>query len=120
MKVAFDGFYLTRGYHSNNSSATIYDIVTDKIIWFSHQTKRGPDANWLGTSGGAESDMLNDLLSQAKFEGFVISQLIMDHDTSSSNIACEHFPDILITHCSNHTAKTFHKDLIKSRQFVVK
>ena len=32
LKVAFDGFYLTRGHHSNNSSATIHDIITDKII----------------------------------------------------------------------------------------
>ena len=57
--------------------------------------------------------MLNDLLGLTKSEEFVISQLIMDHDTSSSNIACEHFPDILITYCGNHTAKMFHKDLMK-------
>ena len=84
IKVALDGFYLTRGYHLNNSSATIHDIVSYKIVWFSHQTKRGPGANWLGTSGGAEGSMLNDMLDdQAKAEGYVVSQLVMDHDTSS-------------------------------------
>ena len=113
LKASFDGFYLTRGHHSNNSSATMHDIVTDKIVWFTHRTKRGPGANWLGTSGGAEGDMLSELLTEAKSEGFVISQLVMDHDTSSSNIACEHFPEIMITYCGNHTAKTFHNDLMK-------
>ena len=44
LKVSFDGFYLTRGYHSNNS-ATMHDIVTDKIVWFTHHTKRKPGAN---------------------------------------------------------------------------
>ena len=27
-KVSFDGFYLTRGHHSNNSTATLHDIST--------------------------------------------------------------------------------------------
>ena len=40
-KASFDGFYLTRGHHSNNSSATLHDISTDKIAWFTHRTKRG-------------------------------------------------------------------------------
>ena len=53
LKASFDGFYLTRGHHSNNCSATMHDIVTDKIAWFTHRTKHGPGANWLGTSGGA-------------------------------------------------------------------
>ena len=108
LKVAFDGFY---------SSATIHDTVSDKIVWFSHRTKRGLSANWLGTSGGAEGDMLNDLLSQAKAEGFVVTQLIMDHDTSSSNIACEHFPRYI-----DHLLWQSHGKNISQgfRQFVVK
>ena len=28
-KVSFDGFYLTHGHHSNNSTATLHDISTD-------------------------------------------------------------------------------------------
>ena len=90
----------------------MHDIVTDKIVWFTHRTKRGPGADWLGTSGGT-SDMLSGLPTKAKSEEFVISQLVMDHDTSSSNIASEHFPEITITYCSNYTAKTFHNDLMK-------
>ena len=113
LKVSFDGFYLTRGHHSNNSSAMMHDIVTDKIVWFTHRAKHEPGANWLGTSGDAEGDMLSELLAKARSERFVISQLVMDHDTSSSNIACEHCPDILITYCGNHTAKAFYNDLMK-------
>ena len=37
----FDGFYLTRGHHSNNSSATVHDIESDRIAWFTHHTKQG-------------------------------------------------------------------------------
>ena len=36
--------------------------------------KCGSGANWLGTSGGAEDDMLNELLAEANSEGFGISQ----------------------------------------------
>ena len=29
-------FYLTHRYHSNNSSATPHDVVSNKIAWFTH------------------------------------------------------------------------------------
>ena len=108
-KASFDGFYLTRGYHSNNSSATLHDVVSDKIAWFTHRTKQ---SNWVGTSSGAEGDMLCTMLDDVKDSGLQITQLVMDHDTSSSNIACTVFPEIQITYCVNHSAKTFHRDLI--------
>ena len=113
VKAAFDGFYLTRGHHSNNSSATMHDVVSDRIAWFTHRTKCGPGANWQGTSGGAEGDMMDELLKDAKRQGFTISQIIIDHDTSASTIATNHFPNVTITYCGNHTAKTFHGDLNK-------
>ena len=37
----------------------------------------------------------------------------MDHDTSGGNIACSVFPEVRITYCGNHTAKSFHRDLMK-------
>ena len=110
-KASFDGFYLIRGHHSNNFSATLHDISTDKIAWFPHRTKRGVDANWDGSSNGAEWDMLRGILKEVKAKGFIIQQLVMDHDTSGCNNACEVFPEIQITYCGNHLAKTFHKDL---------
>ena len=69
LKVSLDGFYLNRRHHSNNSG-TMHDIVIDKIVWFTHCTKHGPGPNWLGTAGGAESDMFSELLTEAKSEGF--------------------------------------------------
>ena len=57
LHIQFDGFYLTRGHYSNNSSATVHDAKTGKIITYSHRKKRGQGANWEGTSGGAERDM---------------------------------------------------------------
>ena len=50
--ASFDGFYLTRGHYSNNSSATLHDFTSDKIAWFAHRTKQGQQANWHGTSAG--------------------------------------------------------------------
>ena len=52
--ASYDGFYLTQGHHSNNSSATLHDYASDKIAWFAHRTKSGQGANWEGMSGGAE------------------------------------------------------------------
>ena len=52
-KTTFDGFYLTRGFHSNNSSATLHDYESGGIAWYTHRTKRGAGHNWKGTSGGS-------------------------------------------------------------------
>ena len=37
--ASFDGFYLTRGHYSNNSSATLHDFSTGKIAYFAHLRK---------------------------------------------------------------------------------
>ncbi len=55
LHMQFDGFFLTRGHYSNNSSATVHDAKSGKIIAYAHRTKRGQGANWEGTSGGAEA-----------------------------------------------------------------
>ena len=52
--AGFDGFYLTRGHHSNNASATLHDVYSDRIAWFTHRTKRGKNSNWQGTFRAAE------------------------------------------------------------------
>ena len=64
-RASFDGFYLTRGHYSNNSSATLHDYATGNIAWFCHRTKRGKGHNWEGTSGGAEGDMFDELIGKA-------------------------------------------------------
>ena len=52
-------------------------------------------------------------MEDVKAEGFSIKQIIMDHDTSGGNIACDVFPEVQIMYCGNHLAKIFHQDLIK-------
>ena len=118
--ASFDGFYLTRGHHSNNSSATLHDVESDRIAWFTHRTKRGKGSNWEGTSSGADGDMLDELLRKVKSEGYTVGQIIMDHDTSANAIVCTHFPDIHITYCSNHSAKSFHYELSKIKSLSCK
>ena len=111
--ASYDGFYLTRGFHSNNSTGTMHDVASDKIAWFAHRTKRGSGANWVGTSSGTEGDMLKEILGDVKSKGFTVDQIVIDHDTSANAIVCSEFPDIHITYCGNHTAKSFHRDLSK-------
>ena len=115
-----DGFYLTRGYHSYNSSATLHDVESDRIAWFTHRTKRWKGSNWEGTSSGAEGDMLDELLGKVKSNGYNLDQIVMDHDTASNAIVCSHFPDIHITYCSNHSAKSFHHELNKIKSLSCK
>ena len=103
--ASFYGFYLTRGHYSNISSATLHDHYTGRVAWFVHRTKRGPGHKWNCTSGGAEADILNEVLGKAKEAGFVIKEMICDKDSSTNATFCRHFPEGMVTHCSNHSAK---------------
>lgn len=114
--ASYDGFYLTRGHYSNNSSATLHDYSSGSIAWFEHRTKRGLGHTWEGTSAGAESDMYNVILGKVKTAGFNIIDMVVDKDSSMNSIYCTHFPEGNITYCSNHSAKTLHKDLQKVKQ----
>ena len=71
--TSFDGYYLTRGHHSNNSSATLHDYDTGQIAYF-RQCWVGH--NWEGTSGGAEADMFDDILKEVKQAGLTISEMV--------------------------------------------
>ena len=114
--ASYDGFYLTRGHYSNNSSATLHDYASGSIAWFEHRTKRGPGHTWEGTSAGAESDMYNVILGKVKEANFNIIDMVVDKDSSMNAIYCTHFPEGNITYCSNHSAKTMHKDLQRVKQ----
>ena len=114
--ASYDGFYLTRGHHSNNSSATLHDYVSGKVAWFEHRTKRGKGHNWDGTSAGAEPDMLDSVLKVAKAAGFNIVEIVTDKDSSVKSIYLRYFPEGRVTYCSNHCAKTLHKDLQRIKQ----
>ena len=107
--ASYDGFYLTRGHYSNNSSGTLHDFRSGGIAWFAHRTKRGPGHNWEGTSGGAEGDMLDEILGKVKAAGFDVKEIVTDKDSSMNAIYCRHFPEGTITYCSNHCSKTLHK-----------
>ena len=89
---------------SNKSTcwqSTIHDHKTSDIAWFTHRTKKGPGHNWEGISGGPESDMFDEVMGKVKDAGFNITEIITDK------------PTLPITYCSNHCAKTLHKDLKK-------
>ena len=56
--------------------------------------------------------MLHTILEEVKAKGFEVNQIIMDHNTSSGNIACSVFPEVRITYCSNYTPKSFPHNLM--------
>ena len=76
----YDGFYLTRGYHANSASGTIHDVKSGKIVAFAHRSKRGLGSNWVGTSGRAEGDIFEELLTALKDEHFNVKECTIDHD----------------------------------------
>ena len=114
--ASFDGFYLTRGHYSNNYSATIHDYHEGGIAWFCHRTKKGAGHNWAGTSSGAESDMLEEVLGKVKKSDFVVQELVTDKDSTTNAIFCKHFPEGTVTYCSNHCTKNLHKHLEKLKK----
>lgn len=99
--ASYDGFYLTRGHYSNNSSATLHDYCTGGVAWFTHCMKRCNGHNWEGMSNGAEGNMFDELLEKVKGEDFVIKEIVTDKDSSGKAICCNHFPEGSITYCSN-------------------
>ena len=114
--INFDGFYLTRGHHSNNSSATVHDMDTGNIIGYSHRTKQGKKANWQGTSGGAEGDMMRELVKDLLDNNFKITKAVLDKDASCQDMLLTLSPETEIIFCSNHVSKTFHLDLEKVKK----
>ena len=111
LEIMYDGFYLTRGYHANNASGTIHDVKSGKIVAFAHRSKRGLGSNWVGTSGGAEGDIFEELLTGLKDGHFNVKECTIDHDATCANVLLEQFPEAEVIYCGNHTIKTFHSDL---------
>ena len=64
--------------------------------------------------------MLRAILEDVKAGGFKVAQIVMDHDTLGGNIACDVFPEVWITYCGNHMAKTFDQDLTKIKSIPCK
>ena len=117
LEVMYDGFYLTRGHYSNNASATMHDAKTGNIIGYAHRTKRGQGANWEGTSGGAEGNMLDEILADLiGKEKMTITKAVLDKDAACHEVLLSRSPETDIVYCGNHTAKTFHADLEKVKK----
>ncbi len=45
--------------------------------------------------------MLDELLGKAKEDGMVVKEIITDKDTSINSIFCRHYPEGIVTYCSN-------------------
>lgn len=58
--------------------------------------------------------MFDGIMGSVRGDGFVIKEIITDKDSSMNAIFCRHYPEGTITYCSNHCAKTMHKDVEKS------
>ena len=49
-------------------------------------------------------------------EGFT-EELICDKDSATNATFCRHFPEGMVTYCSNHTTKNLHKALEKLKKY---
>ena len=61
--------------------------------------------------------MLNEVLGKAKEARFVIKGMICDKDSLTNRTFCHHFPEIMVTYCSNHSAKNMHRNLEKVQRY---
>ncbi len=113
--TSFDGYYFTREHYTNNSSATL-TIRLANIAWFTHRAKRGVGHNCEGTFGEVDAGMYNEILSAVKEAGYNIMEMVTDKDSSMNATYCRYFSKGTTTYCSNHSAKTFHKDLLRVKQ----
>jgi len=59
--------------------------------------------------------MMRFFLSPRK-QALTITEIVTDKDSSMNVVYCHHFPESTIMYCSNHSAKTMHKDLQKVKQ----
>ena len=59
---------------------------------------------------------IDEVLMKAKDANFKIKEIVTDKDSSVQSIYSLRFPEGTVTYCSNHCAKTFHKDLQKIKQ----
>ena len=59
--------------------------------------------------------MMKELLCDAKSQGFTVAQIIIDHNTFASSIACNYFPNVVITYCGNHIASVGSNALLMYR-----
>ncbi|KAK3740422.1 hypothetical protein QZH41_013488 [Actinostola sp. cb2023] len=116
LHIEFDGFYLTRGHYSNNSSATIHDQKSGEIIGYAHRSKRGRCSNWNGTSSGAEGDMFSKILESIIDDNFKLDKCTMDQDSSCQEILLSKSPETQVIICGNHRSKTFHSELEKVKK----
>ncbi len=60
----------------------MYDCASGKIAYFLHHTKCGVGHNWKGTSAGAETDMLDEILTRIQQDELVFQEVVAGKDTS--------------------------------------
>lgn len=95
----------------------MHDAKTGNIVGYADRTKQGQGANWEGTSGGAEGNMLDDILADLiGKEKMTITKAVSDKDAAWHKVLLSRSPEMDIVYCSNHTAKTFHADLKKVKK----
>ena len=75
-----------------------------RAIGYAHRTKREQGANCEGTSGGAEGNMLDEILADLiDNERMKIKKAIIDKDASCQEVLLSRSPETEIVYCGNHT-----------------
>ena len=85
---------------------TLYDVSSNKKPGFHIGQSEGLEQTGKGDHL-ALRDMLREILDDIKAKGFTIRQIIIDYDTSETNIACSSFPEVHITYCGKSHSKGF-------------
>jgi len=111
-----DGTWLTRGYHSKNSTFSIRNYFNGALLYYKHLGQAGRDDIikedlYKGTSKSTEGFSADITFKKAKEEGMNIAIHWQDADSSSSNAVAKHFPDAKIMQCGGHAGRSHKKQL---------
>lgn len=97
---------MTLGLYTISVRQTCQYHTRCNIIGYAHRTKRGQGANWEGTSGGAEGNMLDEILADLiGKEKMTITKAVLDKDAACHEVLLSRSPEtdsvLRQPHCQN-------------------
>ena len=104
--VTSDGVWGTRGFHSTNGSFVIVNYLNGGVMWYGHASQKGNgDDLYKGTSRSMEAHLALECFQAAKDEGFCISCVWQDDDSSATLSVKNAHPDCDVFRCSGHICR---------------
>ena len=114
-----DGVWLTRGFHSQNFTFSVWNYLNHSLLYYMHLCMRGSDELvdeplYPGTSKSAEGYAAEKVFAKAKEEGMGIAANWQDSDSSSAKAFSASYPaegGSRVMLCGGHVNRAHTKQL---------